>query len=222
MLVCPSMPMPTMEILAATLNRLSLYYNYFQIDIGDGIYVPNRTVQIDDIANNYQSIDNFENLVLDFHLMVKHYEEDIAKLAKLKNNLNIGKIFVHFGLNPDIKNLRKQYGFPVGPVLNFEDKVSDLKIANPPETVDFLQIMSISPGPQGNPFIPESLIKIEQLRKAGYESKIFLDGAVNDQTLPYINALKYKPDVICPGSFLCKPTGEELKKRVVYLEKMSS
>jgi pentose-5-phosphate-3-epimerase len=42
-----------------------------------------------------------------------------------------------------------------------------------------------------------------------------LDGAVNDKTLPIINDLKYKPDVVCPGSFLTK--AKDLKKNVKYL-----
>ena len=74
---------------------------------------------------------------------------------------------------------------------------------------------------EGKPFILEALNKIEQLRQLNYRKKIFLDGAVNDKTLPYINSLKYKPDYICPGSFLAKCSDNELKKRVEFL-KMSS
>ena len=76
--------------------------------------------------------------------------------------------------------------------------------------------MSVTPGVQGNPFSPDTLLKIEQLRVLGYKSKIFLDGAVNDRTLPVINKLKYKPDVICPGSFLTK--AKDLEANVKYLE----
>ena len=76
--------------------------------------------------------------------------------------------------------------------------------------------MSVTPGVQGNPFLPKTLNKIEQLRDLGYRKKIFLDGAVNDKTIPIINKLKYKPDVICPGSFLTK--AKDLEKNVKYLE----
>jgi pentose-5-phosphate-3-epimerase len=78
--------------------------------------------------------------------------------------------------------------------------------------------MSVTPGVQGNPFFPETLVKIEQLRLLGYRNKIFLDGAVNDKTLLIINKLKYKPDVICPGSFLTK--AKDLEKNVEYLNKL--
>ena len=76
--------------------------------------------------------------------------------------------------------------------------------------------MSVVPGVQGNPFLPDTLKKIQQLRMLGYKPNIFLDGAVNDKTLPIINKLKYKPDVICPGSFLAK--AKDLEKNVEFLK----
>jgi pentose-5-phosphate-3-epimerase len=78
--------------------------------------------------------------------------------------------------------------------------------------------MSVVPGVQGNPFLPNTLKKIEQLRVLGYRNKIFLDGAVNDKTIPFINKQKFKPDVVCPGSFLTK--AKDLEKNVKYLDKL--
>lgn len=77
--------------------------------------------------------------------------------------------------------------------------------------------MSVIPGAQGKPFIEYTVNKVEQLRVLGYRSNIFLDGAVNNKTLPIINSYKFKPDFICPGSFLAKAKEEELPKRVKYL-----
>lgn len=209
--------MPTMDILADVINRLSPFYYYFQIDIGDGIYVTNRTVQIEEIIKGYKKINNFNKLVFDFHLMVKDYESDIIKLEKLKLLLNIKNVFIHFDLHPEYSILTSKYSFPIGLTLNPQDKVNDLATRYTLHDIPAIQIMSVVPGAQGNPFIEETLNKIEQLRVLGYRSKIFLDGAVNDKTLPIINSKKYKPDVICPGSFLAKSPDNELKKRVNYL-----
>ena len=79
--------------------------------------------------------------------------------------------------------------------------------------------MSVTPGVQGNPFLPNTLKKIEQLRILGYRFKIFLDGAVNDKTLPFINEQKFKPDVICPGSYLTKT--DQLQSHVDFLNKFT-
>ena len=51
MQICPSILEPTAESLFRTINRLSPFYKYFQIDIADGIFVPNKTVQIEEIKD---------------------------------------------------------------------------------------------------------------------------------------------------------------------------
>ncbi|KKP87088.1 MAG: hypothetical protein UR89_C0007G0007 [Candidatus Roizmanbacteria bacterium GW2011_GWA2_35_8] len=220
MQICPSMPEPTMQALASTINRLSPFYNYFQIDIGDGIYVKNKTVQIDEIENGYKTINNYQSLVFDFHLMVKDYENEIEKLEKLKNKITIKNIFIHFDLYPNLSLITSHYSlFNIGLVLNPQDHISDLNSRYALKAVPFIQIMSVTPGVQGNPLLSYTLNKIEQLRLLDYKSNIFLDGAVNDETLPVINKLKFKPDIICPGSYLCKTN--DLKNHVDYLLKFT-
>jgi pentose-5-phosphate-3-epimerase len=78
--------------------------------------------------------------------------------------------------------------------------------------------MSVNPGFQGSPFLPEMLNKIEQLRNIGYRKEIFLDGAVNEKTISVILSKKYRPDFICPGSYLTK--AKDLEKNVEYLREL--
>jgi len=222
MQICPSILEPDIKSLLATIDRLSPFYKYFQIDIADGIYVPNKTVQIDDLiyylSNQVTKLPT--NFIFDFHLMVKDYKTDIKKLKKLKNFITIKNIFIHYSVFPNPYPLIPNPSFNIGMTLNPKDSVADLTTHYPLPTTPFIQIMSVVPGVQGNPFLPETLKKIEQLRLLGYKSKIFLDGAVNDKTLPLINNLKYKPDVICPGSFLAK--AKDLKKNVEYLNMLKN
>lgn len=216
MQICPSILESTIDGLLFQINKLSPYINYFQIDIADGIFVPNKTVSLDTIISVFKKQANNKTMkqcIFDFHLMVSDFEKDISKLNQLKKIINIKNIFIHFSA---IKNPMTAGG-TIGIVLNPEDKVDDLISHYILNIIPCLQIMSVTPGVQGNPFLPETLNKIEQLRLLGYRNKIFLDGAVNDKTLPFINKQKYKPDVICPGSFLTKAVGKELEKRVKFL-----
>ncbi len=218
--VCPSMPLPTIVSLVSTINRLSFFYKYFQIDIGDGIFVSNRTVQISDIIKHCQEFKNLSSLTFDFHLMVKDYVSDIEKINQLERLVKIKNVFIHFGAVDDFSHeLDKLSSIPIGLTLNPEDQVSDLADKMNLDKIPCLQIMSVVPGVQGNPFIEKTLIKIEQLRHLGYRNKIYLDGAVNNKTMPIINSLRYKPDVVCPGSFLVKSPDNDLKNRVDYLLK---
>ncbi|MFA6390964.1 MAG: hypothetical protein WCX78_04490, partial [Patescibacteria group bacterium] len=160
-------------------------------------------------------------LYFDFHLMVSDFEADIVKLNLLKRSMQIKNIFIHYSAISDFsvwpqEKILGLSSIPIGLTLNPEDHITDLTDHFTLHTIPCIQIMSVTPGVQGNPFLPDTLLKIEQLRVFGYKSKIFLDGAVNDKTLPIINRLKYKPDILCPGSFLTK--AKDLKKNVEYLE----
>ena len=220
MQICPSILEPDADSLVTTINRLSPFYKYFQIDIADGIYVPNKTVQIEEFIELLKGSvmpDPYKDLTFDFHLMVKNYEEHIKKINSVKKLINIKNIFIHYDLHPNYSLFTNHYSLlNIGLTLNPQDQVSDLISHYPLNTIPCLQIMSVVPGVQGNPFLSETLTKIEQLRMHGYKPNIFLDGAVNDKTLPIINKLKYKPDVICPGSFLAK--AKDLEKNVEFLK----
>lgn len=217
MQICPSMPEPTMDSLAATINRLSPFYNYFQIDIGDGVYVNNRTVQIEEIKKNLNKFNKLDSLHFDFHLMVKDYMSDINILNDLKKLIDIQNIFIHLSAIDNFETKIEELSpIPIGLTLNPQDQVNDLVRHYNLSNIPTIQIMSVTPGVQGNPFLPDTLNKIEQIRVLGYRNKIFLDGAVNDKTLPFIFQQKFKPDVVCPGSFLTK--AKDLKKNVEYLK----
>jgi ribulose-phosphate 3-epimerase len=191
--------------LIGQINRLSPYFNRFQIDIADGAFVPNKTVQVEEIKDSFNKV----GLLFDFHLMVKDHNTEIKKLEKLKKIIKINYVFINF---PAISNLSS---FPIGLTLNPPDQIDDLAHKYDLNKVPFVQIMSVTPGAQGNPFLPQTLNKIEQLRNMGYRKEIFLDGAVNEQTIPVILAKKYQPDFICPGSFLTKT--KTLEENVKYL-----
>ena len=211
------------------INKLSPYFKRFQIDIADGIFVPNKTVQIEEVKDSLiKDCLNKDSLSFDFHLMVKDYKIEIKKLEELNKIIKINLILIHYSAIDNclpagkagklkIENLSD---IPIGLTLNPQDQVAGLTSHYALDTIPCLQIMSVTPGVQGNPFLPETLIKIEQLRVLGYKSKVFLDGAVNEKTIPIIMSKKFQTDFVCPGSYLTK--AKDLKKNVKYLEKFKS
>lgn len=187
------------------LTRLSSYFSYFQIDIADGIYTPNKTIQIEDINKLLDSeFQNTVKMLFDFHLMVNDYEAGIQKIIKLKDKINIGAILIPYSLHPNYSLLIKNYPTSLGLVLNSEDPVINLAKDYDIKIISIIQIMTVHIGAQGNPFLAENLKKIEQLKNAGFTGKIFIDGGINDKTLSQILSQKYQPDVLCVGSYLTK------------------
>ncbi len=215
MKIVPSILTNTADEFCQQIKNLGPYYNQFQIDVADGRFVPNKTVPIEKIIPILRDFDSkIKDLKFDFHLMVKDYQKEIKKLDRLKKLITVKNILIHFSAILDFSV------FPIGLVLNPQDQVRTLANRCNLEIIPYLQIMSVNPGFQGSPFLPQTLKKIEQLRLLGYRNKIFLDGAVNDKTMPIILSKKFRPDVLCPGSFLSK-AGKELKKRVAYLKNLT-
>ena len=206
----PSVLEKNWQLLEAQIKRLSPFFNFFQIDIADGILVDNKTVQIEEIRPSVS------NLSFDFHLMVRDYETEVKKVSSLTKIIKIKNIFIHFSVLPNFEILNTRYpDFKFGLVLDTEDRVKTVARKYDLKKIPIIQIMSVNSGRQGNTFIPETLKKIEQLRLLDYGYKIFLDGGINQQTIPFIISQKYLPDYICPGSFLTK--SPDLKKSIQYL-----
>ena len=204
------------------IHKCSRYFSYFQIDIGDGVFVKNKTVSLPQIREYLQdehSSSIYHSCIFDFHLMVQDYLAHFEDLVTLQQFIPINAVFVHAGVNPDIPLLQKTYEqFSIGLVLNPEDTVAACAKEYNLKKIPAVQIMTVTPGVQGNPFQPDMLNKIDQLKKIGYKGQIFLDGSVNAKTIPVICDRANKPDVVGIGSYLSKAA--DLEKRVKELEKL--
>ncbi len=220
MQICPSILESKVADYFKTLEKLSSFFNWFQLDFADGQYVKNKTASMDDflseIKNKQQII---TNIYFDFHLMIKDFESILEKLKNLsqEKKLKIKNIFIHYDLRPDPLLFKKNFPFTIGLAINPQDEIDNLAKDYNLKSIKSIQIMSVYPGAQGSPFVPQTIKKIEQLRNLNYRSLIFLDGAVNDQTISFIKSQKFLPDVICPGSYFTKAKNNEIKKRIKNL-----
>lgn len=216
MKIVPSILETSITSFRRRIKDLAPLFSHFQIDIADGKFVNNKTVGIEDIPSAMEQFDNktMKRFFFDFHLMVFNYKKEIIKLEKLAKSIQIKNVLIH------LKALRnqppaKQFNnltmeqFNLGLVLNPEEDV----LANWPLILKFtsVQIMSVNPGFYGSPFLPQTLEKINVLRKLGFAGKIFLDGGINDQTLLTILKNNEKPDVLSIGNYLAEEPEEKLK-----------
>ncbi len=211
MQIYPSVLETNVETFWQQIGKLSKYFSYFQIDIADGKFVLNKTIQIDDVISTIKQHNNItiEKISCEFHLMVEDYLTEIEKLKKLSQFMKIKKILIHLKALKYSKFLIPDSKFEIGLVLNPEDEIK----TNWPIIKNFpaIQIMSVNPGFQGTPFLPETLNKIKELRTLGFKGMISLDGAINDKTLPIILKNKCRPDILFPGSYLKEETEKKLR-----------
>ena len=222
MLVSPSILTNSAEDAFRQIDRLLPFFNTFQIDIADGIFVPNTTVSIPELSEyirHHNLSVKYKDYTFDFHLMVKDYVTHLEFLEHISKQINIGVVMIHSKLRPNLDQLKHQFhSFIIGLVINPEGSVQEFSSYYDLSEVPFIQIMSVNPGFQGAAFIPESLNKIEQLKKIDYRFKIYLDGGINDRTLPVIFSRTFTPDVIGPGSYISK--AEDIKARVEELNSL--
>lgn len=201
------------------LNGLSPYFQHFQIDIADGEFVPNRTLQVFDLINYFTDNRPAESAgrplcQFDFHLMVKDFEKEIRAIEELKKLITVKNILIHFSvIDPEIITNSSI-------VLNPEDQVEDLANIIDLTKIPAIQIMTVIPGFQGSAFVPLTLKKIGQLRQSGYRNIIMLDGGISEKTLPLILAEEDKPDVLCIGSYLTNL--EQLEDKVTQLRQLTA
>ncbi len=207
-------------------EQLELFQKPFpriQLDIADGKLVPNKTTQIEEIIELIQTgqVKVAPTTSFDFHLMVEDYFGELEKIKKVHEiGIKVEVILINFKLNPDLEKLSAQYphltiGLDLNPDVSASSMVSQYSLKH----IKAIQIMSVVPGFQGSPFVPEVLEKIEHLREQDYSGQIFMDGGINASTIPQILGKKYKPDFICIGSFLTKAV-EKLDERIEYLHSL--
>ncbi|QCR35115.1 D-allulose 6-phosphate 3-epimerase [Nissabacter sp. SGAir0207] len=161
----------------AVLNRRA---DMLHIDIMDGHFVKNITLSPFFI----EQIRPHTPLVLDVHLMVEHPTDFIVPIAEAGADF----ICPHAEtINRDafrVINQIRSLGKKVGVVLNPATPVEYIR--HYIHLLDKITVMTVDPGYAGQPFIPEMLGKIRQLRdlkrEQGHRYLIEIDGSCNSRT----------------------------------------
>ena len=222
MLITPSLLTDSIDNLWKQIARLAPYFPHFQIDIVDDIFASGTTITTGELLKSLpdnKTLIASNHLVFDFHLMVKDFDQDLENIREISSTVTIDTVILHFGVRPDIADLQKKYSFKFAISLNPDEIVDDLIRQYPTyQNIDGIQIMSVIPGKQGQTFMPEVLNKIEQLRIAGYRNLIYLDGGINQESLPIIFRQKYTPDVIGPGSFFS--AADDISEGVAFIQNL--
>lgn len=197
------------------------YFDRIQLDIADSTLVPNKTTQINEMIEllSTNEIHITKEATFDFHLMVEDYQRELEHITKFSQYLKVNTILINARLNPDIANLSNKYnnfniGLDIDNNTNIDFVLKQFDLSN----INAVQIMTVKPGFQGSPFLPNMLQKITQLRNAYYKGVIFIDGGINENTLKLIQSNENLPDYLCIGSYLTK-AANQLEERINNLNR---
>lgn len=176
--------------------------NYFHIDVMDGKFVKNNTI---DIMREYtEYIKQVANTPIDVHLMV----EDVEAYVKAYIDMGVNSITFHLeALKNETQILKlisyiKQNNIKVG--LSIKPQTAIEKIYNYLPYIHGVLIMTVEPGKGGQEFIPEMIEKISNLNKFAYENgydiDIEVDGGINDKTAKKV--IKAGANILVAGSYI--------------------
>jgi len=167
--IVPAILVKTSEELEQRLKEVEPYVNRVQIDIMDGKFVPNKTIQPEEMKS-FRT-----RLIKEAHLMVENNEKYVEDFLNLRFDI----IIVHVESCKNIKEIIrkvKNRGKKIALALNPPTPLSAIK--NVLNDLDMVLIMTVNPGFSGQGFMPEVLPKIRELRKMKKNLDIEVDGGI--------------------------------------------
>lgn len=206
--IIPALLTSDIEVLKNNLEKLNGLVDWVQIDIMDNKFVPNSSIEVNDL----QDLESLKNFKSEIHLMTFHPENllDDCKKAGAK------RVIFHLEAvdNPAEMIVKlDEFGFEKGVAINPNTPVEALKPYL--DKVDLVLFMSVYPGFQGQSFIPEVLEKVRELKTLAPNLKTSIDGGINAGNIR--DAADTGLDYLCVGSALLKGDIKENLKQLKNL-----
>ena len=179
--------------------------DYFHIDVMDGIFVKSNTEKL--MKDYALTVSHISNLGLDVHLMVQDIEEYIEEYLSLNPKI----ITFHIEASKEehrtlelIKRIREN-GTKVGIAIS-PDTSLDL-IKKYLNLIHMVLVMTVVPGKGGQLLIPETIKKIQSLKKYIDENNIDIDieadGGINNENSK--DVIDAGANILVVGSYLLNP-----------------
>jgi ribulose-phosphate 3-epimerase len=190
------------------LKKVENLSSWLQIDVSDGKFTKRKTLMPEELL----SLKFKQNLEL--HLMVFEPEKYFLTAEKLK----VKRVIVHYeAVEKNIDEIfSKKYPFTLGLALN--PTTSEEKIFPYLSKVNFILVLGVTPGAQGQEFQEKVLKKIKKIKTFSPKTLVEVDGGINDKTIQKVN--QAGADIFVVGSALLK--AKEPKKAIENLKNLIS
>lgn len=176
------------------LSKLEETKAHLDIDIVNWQRTEKQTISVEEALSVKTKLD------LTFDLMLDYPTFEVEKLLK---DERVKTIILNIDAKEDLNYLidrihffNKTVGISINPNNKFYEIIPYIKKA------DLLQIFTVEPGAQGNPFLEDRLSLIGALRKFKFEGLIGVDGGVNTGNIKKI--ANKGADIVSVGSFITK------------------
>ena len=201
--IVPSVLTDDPQDLARKVEMLQRFTDVIQIDIMDGDFVPNTSVDVGEV----EKVNSLAQL--EIHLMVTHpmeYIEPFARMGAFRMIFHIESCDDAADVIEEISQNDAQPGIALNPPTPIEEIEPFL------DMVDVVLVMGVIPGLQGQKFMPEVLPKVRAIKELRPEIIVEVDGGVNPETGPAL--VDAGVDILNVGSYLFKelPVADNWKR----------
>ncbi len=183
------------KTILSNLTATEIMFPFVQIDVMDGVFVPNKSFSEREELNTLPHDFDFE-----LHLMVNNPLEEIETW---KNVSAVRKVLIAVESKEDVMSaikMARDLDWAVGLSVNPE---TPLEAVDPfIDHVDSVLFLTVTPGAQGNPFIPTVGEKIKKFKDLYAHMTCSVDGGVTPENIALISS--WGTDYYCVGSALIK------------------
>lgn len=190
--------------------------NYFHIDVMDGKFVENNTIE--KMREYTEYIKQVSNTPIDVHLMVENVETYIKEYI----DMGVQSIIFHIESCKNEEEVLKWISYikdnnvKVGLTLNPKTEIENIYKYIP--YIHKVLVMSVEPGKGGQKFLPETIEKIQKLNKFiyenGFEVDIEVDGGINNGTAK--DVIQAGANILVAGNYIAK--AEDFKQAINNLK----
>lgn len=167
--IVPAILAKTNEEYYQKLSVVKKLTNRFQLDIIDGVYVDNKTIELNDVTK-------LNELNMDIHLMVKEPKKYIEKAIAMRANNIIIQYDCCDDIEPYLVRIKKS-GLNAGISINPSDSLKKIKQYD--DLLDHVLLMAYPAGFAGQKLDPVVFDRLNEARKIFPTQEIALDGGVN-------------------------------------------
>lgn len=194
-LIVPAILTDNFSTFQEQLAKVNAHFSSVQIDIIDGIFLPHKT-----FSERAELKDLNSEAYFELHLMVQDPLAEIAKWAEI-DSVTSAVFHIESGADPEtvVKKI-KSLGWKAGIALNPETPLE--KVLPYVNMADEILFMTVHPGQQGAPFVPEVLEKIKKFTKMNTGVVCSADGGINKTDIKDVAAAG--ADKLYIGSALTK------------------
>lgn len=185
-------------------NLETAHTDYFHIDVMDGKFVPNNTIEL--MKEYATTIKHITNIPLDIHLMTHLVKDNVEEYIDLEPNIitfHIEAVKTKEEILEIIKFI-KCNNIKVGIALKPNTDIE--KIYEYLPYVHMVLIMTVEPGYGGQKLIPNTINKVKKLKdyidENNIEIDIEVDGGINLETLE--NVKQAGANILVSGSYIIK------------------